>query len=332
MPFRIKVSLAIVFALLGLAVFGPLLIPARSLDGLVPPRDLADKDSRFLEVGGLDLHVKTAGEPGAEESNVVFLHGFGASVYTWHEVLPAFGEDGMAVAFDRPGFGLTERPEAGSWRRGENPYAADRHVDLTIALMDELGLDTAILVGNSTGGSIAAQVALEHPERVRALVLVGAAIYRAGGAPAWSRPLLHTPQLNRVGPLLMRTLAGEPGENLLRAAWADPERIEQETIDAYARYTRVEGWDRALWEVSKANRQPVAAGRLTEIDVPTLVITGAEDGVVPVADAERIAAELPAAELVVLESCGHTPQEECPAAFVRAVREWWIATRQTASR
>ena len=326
MPFRIKVSLAIILALLGVAVFGPLLIPAGPLENVVPARQLADEDSRFIEVSGLDLHVKDAGRPNDDAPTYVLLHGFGASVYTWHEVLEPLAAEGAAVAFDRPGFGLTERPEAGTWARGENPYAPGAQVDLTLGLMDVLGIDDAILIGSSSGGSVAAQVALEHPERVRGLVLVGAAIYTAGGAPPWSRPLLYTPQFDRVGPLLMRSLAGEPGENLLRAAWADPERIDQHTLDAYRRYTQVEDWDRALWEVSKASRRPRVADRLDEVTVPTLVLAGAGDAVVPVEDAEQIAAELPSANLVFLEGCGHTPQEECPDAFLAAVRDWWAST------
>lgn len=323
MPFRIKVSLAIILALLGLVVLGPLLIPSTPLEDVAPARQLADDDSRFVAVADLDVHVKAAGNPAAGGPDFVLLHGFGASAYTWHEVLEPLGATGLAVAFDRPGFGLTERPSAGAWPRGANPYAPDNQVDLTVGLMDALGIEGAILIGSSSGGSVAAQVALEHPERVRGLVLVGPAIYTAGGAPPWSRPLLHTPQMNRIGPLLMRSLAGEPGENLLRAAWADPERIDQETMDAYRRYTRVEGWDRALWEVSKASRTPAVADRLDEVAVPTLVLAGAADVVVPLEDAERIAAELPAAGLVFLEGCGHAPQEECPHDFLRAVRDWW---------
>ena len=317
MPFRIKVSLAIVLALLGVVVFGPLLIPTSPLEDVVPASELADPDSRFVPVAGLDIHVKDAGAPASGAPAFVLLHGFGASLYTWHEVLGPLGERGAAVAFDRPGFGLSERPEAGSWARGENPYAPGAQVQLTIGLMDALGIDEAILIGSSSGGSIAAQVALEHPDRVDGLVL---------GAPPWSRPLLYTPQLDRVGPLLMRSLAGEPGENLLRAAWADPGRIDQETVDAYHRYTQVEGWDRALWEVSKASRRPAVAGNLDRIQAPTLVVAGSDDAVIPIEDAERIAAELPAADMVFLDACGHTPQEECPEAFLAAIRDWWTAT------
>lgn len=332
MPFRIKVSLAILLALAGVLVFGPLVIPVRPLEGGVDARQLADDDSRFVEVAGTELHYRAAGDPGGPGPTFVLLHGFGASVYTWHEVLAPLGERGGAVAFDRPGFGLSERPEAGSWPRGENPYGAEGQIALTIGLMDRLEIDDAVLVGNSAGGTLATEIALRHPERVAGLVLIDAAVYRSGGPPTWSRPLLHTPQMNRVGPLLMRSLAGEPGDNLVRSAWADPEAVDQETLDAYRQYTRIEGWDRALWELSKAAREPLVAGRLPDVDVPTLVVTGAQDAVVPPEDAERLADEMPRAELAVLPECGHTPQEECPEALLERVFAWLDGTDPAASR
>ena len=97
------------------------------------------------------------------------------------------------VAFDRPAFGLTERPMPGDFPNGVNPYTADAQADLTVGLMDELGIEQAVLVGNSAGGTIAAHTALRYPERVKALVLVDAAIYGGGGSPSWARPLLTTP-------------------------------------------------------------------------------------------------------------------------------------------
>lgn len=333
MPFRIKVSLAILLALAGLVLFGPLVIPIQPLEGLVPAANLADQDSRFVEVAGVELHVKTSGEPGSTEAPAfVLLHGFGASVYSWHEIMPELADMGGAVAFDRPGFGLSERPRAGEWTRGRNPYTPARQIDLTIGLMDQLGIDSAILVGNSSGGTVAAEVALRHPDRVAGLVLVNAAVYRSGGPPTWSRPLLHTPQMNRVGPLLMRTLADEPGENLIRAAWADEERIDEETLRAYRQYTQIEGWDRALWEISKATRPSEAEGRISEIAAPTLVVTGAADVIVPPEDAKRLAEALPAGQLAVLDDCGHVPQEECPAALLEQIRAWLGQAETSTSR
>lgn len=321
MPFRIKVSIVILCSLLGLLLIGPLIVPIAPLADTVPERELAQDDSRFVEVGGLELHYLSAGEAVAGQPVFVLLHGFGSSSESWRRVMPRLAEFGRVVAFDRPAFGLSERPMPGEWR-GRNPYTPEAQLELTLALMDALGLEKAILVGNSSGGALAAQLALEHPERVAGLVLVDAAVYRGGGAPAWSRFLLNTPQLNRIGPLLMRQLSGESGQSFLEAAWSDPSRIDEATRAAYQRPLRAENWDRALWELSKASREPELAPYLAEIEQPALVMTGAEDRIVPPELSQRLADELPNAVLASFEDCGHLPQEECPEPFMLALENW----------
>jgi pimeloyl-ACP methyl ester carboxylesterase len=251
----------------------------------------------------------------------VLLHGFGSSTYSWQAVLDALAERGFVVDFDRPAFGLSERPMPGEWQ-GQNPYTPEAQVELTVGLMDALGLERAVLVGNSSGGAVALQGALEHPERVSALVLVDAAVYRGGGPPAWSRWLLSTPQLNRLGPLFMRQLGGSPGETFLEAAWSDPGKIDEATREAYRKPLQVENWDRALWELSKASHEPRLAERLGEVSVPALVIYGADDRIVPPALSERLASELPEGSAAELSGCGHVPQEECPEAFLARLESW----------
>lgn len=296
-------------------VVGPLLVPVPPLRGTLPPRDLAGPDAAYVDVAGLDVHTRRAGDGGPV---VVLLHGFGASVASWDDVLVPLGEIGTAIAYDRPGFGLTERPLPGEWAAGQNPYTPEAQVRLLVGLMDALGVDRAVLVGNSAGGAVAAMTALRHPERVRALVLVSPAIYTAGGLPDWLRPLLGSPQGRRLGRLAVRALARR-SEALLTRAFDDPDRVTEEVLARYRAPLRADDWDAALWEVTLAAEDPGLAGRLGEIAVPALVITGAGDRTVPPADTMRVHAELPDARLVVLPRCGHLPQEECPEAFLEAV-------------
>jgi pimeloyl-ACP methyl ester carboxylesterase len=89
--------------------------------------------------------------------------------------------------------------------------------------MDELGVDKAILVGNSAGGEVAAAYALEHPERVEGLVLVDPAV-GSGRFPQWASSLLSLPQIRHIAPLLVRSFAGEMGNDTIRQAWHDPSR------------------------------------------------------------------------------------------------------------
>ncbi|MFN2131782.1 MAG: alpha/beta fold hydrolase [Anaerolineae bacterium] len=310
--------MSVVLILLGilaaLLLGGPFLLPVPPLEGTVPPRELADADSRFMKLRGIDVHYKAAGQG---EPLIVLLHGFGASVYSWREVLEPLGQLGTVVAFDRPASGLTERPLQQDWGSG-NPYTPDFQAALVVDLIEATGATEAILIGNSAGGTIAVLTALQHPDRVRALVLVDPAVYVGGGAPAFVRPLLRTPQMRHLGPLIARRIR-DWGPRLLESAWHNPALITDEIRREYEKPLQVENWDRALWELTAASRPPDLADRFDEITMPVLVITGDDDRIVPTEQSIRLASELPAADLAVLSSCGHVPQEECPAPFLNAV-------------
>jgi pimeloyl-ACP methyl ester carboxylesterase len=184
--------------------------------------------------------------------------------------------------------------------------------------MDALGIERAVLVGNSAGGTLAILTALTYPERVEALVLVSPAVYVGGGTPAWLRPFLNTPQMRHLGPLLARQIQ-DWGVDFARSAWHDPEKLTPEIWEGYTKPLRAENWDRALWEVTRASRPLGLETRLGEVRVPVLVITGDDDRIVPTQQSVRLAGEIPGAQLAVIPECGHVPQEECPGPFLEAV-------------
>lgn len=296
---------------------GPFLVPVRPLQETVPPQDLADPDSRFIAMAdavgttSLDVHYK---DTGTGDPGIVLLHGFGGSTFSWRDVLPALAPEHRVVAFDRPGFGLTTRPLPGEWRE-TNPYSMAGQVQLTLEMMNRLGLDQAVLVGHSAGGAVALHTALSHPERVTALVLVAPAVY-GGGPPSWTKPLLHIPQVRRLGPLLTRRLVGTL-ESVLDRSYADPSLITAHVREGYKKPLRVDNWDRGLWELTLAAGSAGLADRLGEVSVPTLVISGDSDRIVPPEDSRRAAAAIPGAELVIIPQAGHLVMEEEPAAFLQ---------------
>lgn len=307
------VSIILIVSLLAISV-APLLVPVPPLQGTVPPQQLADPDSRFIQVDGLQVHYK---EMGQGEPALLLLHGFASSTYTWREVMAPLAQNRRVVAFDRPAFGLTERPM--QWE-GESPYSAEAQVRLTISLMDALGIRQAVLVGNSAGGAIAALTALRHPERVTALVLVDAAIYQ-GGRPAWFGLLARTPQMQRLGPLLARNIQNW-GRQFAESAWHDPSRITGEIWANYTRPLQIENWDRGLWQLTAASGPTGLSEQLERLQLPVLVLTGDDDRIVPTEQSVRLASELPNADLVVFPACGHVPQEECPQPFLQAIEEF----------
>lgn len=297
---------------ISLVLVVPFLIPVPPLENTVPAETLADEDSLFVEVNGIDVHYKSYGEG---ETTFILLHGFGASLFSWREVTEPLAQFGTVIAYDRPAFGLTERPMA--WE-GENPYSQEAQVELVIGLMDALGVEKATLVGNSAGGTVSMLTYLKYPERVESLILVDPAVYAGGGAPAWVRPLLGTPQFDHIGPLFARQLQAQ-GIELVKTAWHDPGKIAPEIFDGYQKPLQVENWDKALWYLTVSSRESGLAERVSEFTLPTLVITGDDDRIVPTEQSIRLASELPNAELVIIPQCGHVPQEECPDEFMQAV-------------
>lgn len=316
-----KIAGGIFAVILVIVLIGPFLVPVPPLENTVPAETLADEDSRFIDVIGINVHYKSYGQG---KPVFILLHGFGASLFSWHEVTTPLAEYGTVIAYDRPAFGLTERPL--EWE-GENPYSQEAQVELAIGLMDALEIEQAVLVGNSAGGTIAMLTTLKYPQRVQSLILADPAVYEGGGAPAWIRPLLGTPQMRHLGPLVARQIQVR-GPELVELAWHDPSKITPEIEVGYQKPLHVADWDRALWELTLASRESGLAERLGEFDLPVLVITGDDDRIVPTEQSIRLAGELPNAQLVVIPQCGHLPHEERPDEFMQAVTSFLSEKQQ----
>ncbi len=309
------IILTILAGLVFVVLVGPFMVPVPDLEGLSPVTELLDADSQFVQLNGLSVHYKKMGQG---QPFFLLLHGFGASLYSWNPILEPLSQLGTVLAFDRPAFGLTERPL--SWK-GQNPYSPQAQVELVTGLLDHFGVQQAILVGNSAGGMLAMLSALQHPERVQALILVDPVVYSGGGAPKWVKPFFNTPQMRHLGPLVSRQLQARSIQ-FVKLAWHDPSMIKQETFDLYQKPLQVENWDHALWELTLASRTPDLINHLNEFTLPVLVVTGDDDRIVPTSDSIRLAGEIPNARLEVIHNAGHVPHEERPEAFMEAVQKF----------
>ena len=314
----LKIGLIVLGVLLALLIIVPLLIPIPPLENVVPPEKLADADSRFININGINVHYKISGQG---EPVFILLHGFAASEFSWREVRQPLAQEygGMVVAYDRPAFGLTQRPMPGEWS-GDSPYGPDAQVNMLIGLMDALKINRAILVGNSAGGGVAALTALRHPNRVDALILVDPAI-GVGSTATWYQPLMTTPQGRQIGILIARQIK-DWGIDFGKSAWHDPSKITPEIWQGYLKPLQVENWDRALWEFTASSRPTELASQIKSLKMPTLVITGDDDKIIPKERSIQLANDLPNAKLEVIPNCGHVPHEECPTAFLGAVKSF----------
>jgi len=306
--------------ILALALVVPFLIPVPPLENTVRAETLTDEDSKFIEVNGLNVHYKIYGQG---EPTFILLHGFGASLFAWREVVEPLAKLGTVIAYDRPAFGLTERPL--TWE-GENPYSQNAQAELVIGLMDALNVKQAILIGNSAGGTISLLAGLNYPQRIQSLILVDPAVYAGGGAPAFIRPLFGTPQMKHLGQLVARQLQAQVPE-IVRLAYHDPNQITPEIMAGYMNPLNVENWDKALWELTAASSESGLAERLPELNLPVLVITGDDDRIVPTEQSVQLAGEIANAKLVVVPQCGHFPHEERPEEFMQAVIDFLAAQK-----
>jgi len=272
----------------------------------------APAPSTFVDVAGMQVHLRDEG-PRNDPSPIVLLHGTSASLHTWQGWADALKGERRVIRFDLPGFGLTGPTPDGI-------YTMDAYVRFVIAMLDHLGVQRAVLVGNSFGGNVAWATALAHPGRVGKLVLVDSAGYPMNpqSVPIGFR-IARVPVLNRIAEVVLpRSVI----ESSVRNVYGDPQRVTPELVDLYYDITVREGNRRALVQRWAQAPSGSMADRIREIKVPTLILWGARDRLIPPEDAARFQRDIPGSRLVVFGDLGHVPHEEDPARTVAAARSF----------
>lgn len=303
----------------------PFLIPFES-SGTMTNAEAAGPEAEFVDINGLSVHIERAEYTGPEDTSppVIFLmHGFGASTFSWRDVIQPLSVAGEVIAYDRPAFGFTDRPT--SWE-GANPYGFEGNFNLLDGLIDKFAEGReVILIGHSAGGQLAAEYTRLNPENVQRLVLVDPAILTTGGSPGWLGWVWQIPQIDRLGPILVQNIATS-GNELLEESYYDKAQLTAEVYEGYRAPLMINGWERAFWEFTRAPRDNALVENLSSITQPTLLITGEFDTVVPTSDTEELATIMRNNSLVIISNTAHLPQEEKPEVFVDEVLAWLRTT------
>ena len=307
-------------ALLAVLLIGPFLIPVNT-SGTLTKEEAAKtvwgEQSNWVELAGHEVHYVTAGDPNSDRL-IVLLHGFGASAFSYKQVLEPLSELGYVIAYDRAAFGFTERPT--KWEL--NPYGTPGQLQVLDELVEKFGKNKKVyLVGHSAGGSIAASYTIDNQDKLAGVVLFAPAVLTSGGAPSWLNWIFSIPQINHVGPKLVSTIATS-GLNILYSSYFDESKVTQETLAGYTAPLKIVGWEKAFWEFNKAPRDTSVSDRLAEISIPTLVITGDTDRIVSPQDSEKVSQLISGSQLVVIPQTGHLPNEEKPTEFAKAITEF----------
>jgi pimeloyl-ACP methyl ester carboxylesterase len=303
-------------ALLGTAVLTGLYVALN----WAPERSVADlrrrwgrAPSTFLEVAGMDVHLRDEG-PRDDPSPIVLLHGTLASLHTWNGWAEALSSTRRVIRFDLPGFGLT----------GPSPdrvYSVENDLPLVIAVLDALGVERCVLGGNSHGGAVAWRTALGHPSRVERLILVDSDGYET--RPISMPIAFYFAGLPMHGWMVKNTFPRGLIEQGLRNVYGDRKKIPPEVMARYRELTQCKGNRQALLERGRQWRRPVThAHSISELKLPTLIMWGGKDRLIPPNTAERFHRDIAGSTMVIFDDLGHMPQEEDPVRTVEAVKQF----------
>ena len=271
--------------------------------------------SEFMTLeDGLKVHYTDTGP--RDRSTLVLVHGFSASLHTWADWERDLCQDYRIVTLDLPGHGLS---------RAEAPEKAqiERFAEVVHNVTQRLEIDRFTLAGNSMGGNTAWVYALTYPEMLEGLILVDASGWRDDADGDGDRPLIFRLLSNPIARSVMKdldmTFLTRGG---LEDSYTDQSFVTDALVERYVALSRAPGHRSTLLAIMSGSRPALTPERLGSIEVPTLILWGEDDNLVPVAHATKFADALPNADLVIYPGVGHLPQEEAAEASIADVRSF----------
>ncbi len=283
--------------------------PDKRLDALTPR--WAGAPSQFVAIDGVQVHLRDEG-PRDDPLPIVLVHGTSDSLHTWDGWARALVPQRRVIRFDLVGFGLTGPAP-------DRDYSITRYVRQVVAVLDQLGVQRVVLGGNSLGGQVAWATALAAPTRVARLVLVDAGGYamRPLDVPV-AFSLARSPAVRRVMAYFLprgMVLAS------VRNVYGDPSKVTPELVDRYYDMALRAGNRRALGDRIDEGVADESA-RIRTLVLPTLVLWGGRDRLIPLPAGQRFASEIAQSRLVVFEELGHLPHQEDPQRTVRELQRF----------
>jgi pimeloyl-ACP methyl ester carboxylesterase len=228
---------------------------------------------------------------------LLFVHAAGSNGNTWHRQLAAFSAEHSPLAFDFPGHGRSGGTES------LKSIAAYR--DCLYGVMEALRLRPGVLIGRSMGGAVAIELALAHPQRVRALVLVATAA-RFDLPQAMLETWRNVMRGRAQQPFTTEAFSAKTDFAIMREAW-----MEQVKTDPRVRYC----------DLVACNAVDITA-RLGAIKIPTLIIAGRDDTITPLDRSEALHKGIPGSKLSIIDAAGHSVPSEKPDAFNQAIADF----------
>ncbi|MFY7863454.1 alpha/beta fold hydrolase [Roseateles sp.] len=280
----------------------------RTLESLLPM--WAPPPSDFIDLKGQLLHLRDQG-PAGDPLPIVLIHGTSASLHTWEGWVAELSKTRRVISFDLPGFGLTGPAMSGD-------YSIEAYSAFVSQLLAHLQVQRAVLAGNSLGGEVAWTVAADRPDLAAGLILVDASGYnfKPDAVPLG----FYLARLPGVSWLSQYLLPRQLVASSVRSVYGDPARASPELIDRYFELTLRAGNRAALTQRLVQMQFGNQVDRLKQLRLPTLILWGELDRLIPPVNGEAFARDIAGSQLVTLPGLGHVPHEEDPAASLVPVQ------------
>ena len=265
-----------------------------------------DVIGKFIRIDSQKIHFIDAGSG----IPLVFIHGFGSSIYSWRKNLGPISKHHRVCAPDLPGFGYSDKPL-------DAAYTIEAYADFVIRFMDKLRINQAVIVGHSLGGGIALVTSLKYPSRVKALILLDAEAY-----PITPPLMLKVAKLPVLRSIIHRAIGEWVIRISLKRSFYDHSLITDRLVDEYYRPFLTENGKAAPIKVLQAMDFELLRElpkRYRNIRKKTLIIWGREDRISRVHLARKLKRDLPFSKLMIIPDSGHLVQEEKPEVVNRAI-------------
>jgi pimeloyl-ACP methyl ester carboxylesterase len=291
-----KIIVGVIAALLAVFVFVVYFRPKQILSSNEIKAKYTLPSSHFVKWHNTELHYTDEGTG----MPVLMIHGFGGSHRNFNRINELLKDSFRVVRIDLPGFGMSDMPE------GENLNPPAIYRDYLNFLTDSLKIDSFYVMGNSMGGWVAWQMAVENPEKVKGLVLLGSAGYEMDKIKAKAVNWLRLPF---VVTALERGMPKSASEDAAIRCWATDSLIDPVEVQANNDFWNREGNLQAAFKIANFNLVPDTAALLA-LNCPTLIVWGKEDEIVPSYHAEKFHRDIKNSTMIVYDPCGHVPQVE----------------------
>ncbi len=272
--------------------------------------------SHFADIDGVRIHYQEKGMG----TPLVLLHCFTSSTYSWKDVFEPLSHNFRVIAVDLKGFGFSGKPDGDYSRRAQ--------ATLVGRLLDYLKIEKAWLCGSSMGGEIALNFALQNPQRVDGLILIDSAGVNVTGSGSLAPGYLLLPVVGRAVTALALT-SDKLVRQGLEKSFYDQTKVTNERVAYYYRPLKTRGGQLAAVRArTQANEFPVEP-ELERISMPTLIIWGAQDALIPLEAGIKMNKLIKESRLVIFDSCGHLTQEEMPARVVDEITKFIGGQKQS---